>query len=75
MWHPTFDELQELLIRAHFTLEKHHWQKPPHSNCVYMLAARSQTSCSETAPQAEMRILRQPAASRRSSAAALTPTR
>jgi len=75
MWHPTFDELQELLIRSCFTLEKHHWQKPPHSDCVYMLAARSPTSCSETAPQAELRILRQPAANRRSSDAALTPAR
>jgi len=41
IWHPTYQDLLDLLEAAHFRIEKVHWQKPPNDHVVYILGRKS----------------------------------
>jgi SAM-dependent methyltransferase len=41
IWHPTYQNLVDLLKTAHFSIEKVHWQKPPNDHVVYILGRKS----------------------------------
>lgn len=39
-WHPTHPSLIELVEDAGFSIEKEVWQKPPYTQCVYLMARK-----------------------------------
>jgi SAM-dependent methyltransferase len=40
VWHPTYEELIDLICICSFKVQKVHWQKPPNDHVVYILAFR-----------------------------------
>jgi SAM-dependent methyltransferase len=40
IWHPTYQQLKELVKAAHLEIEKVYWQKPPFDHVVYLIARK-----------------------------------
>jgi SAM-dependent methyltransferase len=45
MWHPTYEELVQLIEFTGFRMEKEHWQKPPYGHVVYIMASKISARC------------------------------